>query len=115
MTRFLMRLFGVLRKETLQILRDPSSIILALVMPMVLLVIFGYGVSLDAEHIPMVLVNHDKGPIVITSYSIHYTKLYDPVRGALHFAHPYLRSRFRPPGSDLAGHTPEHSSALLKP
>ncbi len=63
MTRFFMRLFGVLRKETLQILRDPSSIILALVMPMVLLVIFGYGVSLDAEHIPMVLVNHDKGPM----------------------------------------------------
>ena len=61
MTRFFMRLFGVLRKETLQILRDPSSIILALVMPMVLLVIFGYGVSLDAEHVPMVLVNNDKG------------------------------------------------------
>lgn len=63
MTRFFMRLFGVLRKETLQILRDPSSIILALVMPMVLLIIFGYGVSLDAEHVPMVLVNHDKGPM----------------------------------------------------
>ncbi len=52
MNRFLMRLFGVLRKETLQILRDPSSIILALVMPLALLIIFGYGVSLDAEHIP---------------------------------------------------------------
>ena len=63
MTRFFMRLFGVLRKETLQILRDPSSIILALIMPMVLLIIFGYGVSLDAEHVPMVLVNHDKGPM----------------------------------------------------
>jgi ABC-2 type transport system permease protein len=61
MTRFFMRLFGVLRKETLQILRDPSSIILALVMPIALLIIFGYGVSLDAEHVPMVLVNHDKG------------------------------------------------------
>ncbi len=63
MTRFFMRLFGVLRKETLQILRDPSSIILALIMPMVLLVIFGYGVSLDAEHVPVVLVNDDKGPM----------------------------------------------------
>ncbi|MCG8552968.1 MAG: ABC transporter permease [Desulfobacterales bacterium] len=61
MNRFFMRLFGVLRKETLQILRDPSSIILALVMPLVLLIIFGYGVSLDAEHIPMVLVNQDNG------------------------------------------------------
>nr|WP_319396417.1 ABC transporter permease [uncultured Desulfobacter sp.] len=61
MNRFLMRLFGVLRKETLQILRDPSSIILALVMPLALLIIFGYGVSLDAEHVPMVLVNQDNG------------------------------------------------------
>jgi ABC-2 type transport system permease protein len=61
MNRFFMRLFGVLRKETLQILRDPSSIILALVMPLALLVIFGYGVSLDAEHVPMVLVNQDNG------------------------------------------------------
>lgn len=61
MSRFLMRLFGVLRKETLQILRDPSSIILALVMPLALLVIFGYGVSLDAEHVPMVLLNQDNG------------------------------------------------------
>ena len=61
MNRFFMRLFGVLCKETLQILRDPSSIILALVMPLALLVIFGYGVSLDAEHVPMVLVNQDNG------------------------------------------------------
>nr|WP_320190680.1 ABC transporter permease [uncultured Desulfobacter sp.] len=61
MNRFFMRLFGVLRKETLQILRDPSSIILALVMPLALLIIFGYGVSLDAEHVPMVLVNQDSG------------------------------------------------------
>ncbi|MGD9823847.1 ABC transporter permease [Desulfobacter sp.] len=63
MTRFFMRLFGVLRKEILQILRDPSSIILALVMPLVLLIIFGYGVSLDAEHVPMVLLNNDQGPL----------------------------------------------------
>ncbi len=61
MRRFIMRLYGVLRKETLQILRDPSSIILAMVMPLVLLIIFGYGVSLDAEHVPLALVNEDRG------------------------------------------------------
>ena len=49
---FLMRMRGILRKETLQILRDPSSIALAIVMPLVLLFIFGYGVTLDAEHVP---------------------------------------------------------------
>ena len=51
-----MRLKGMVRKETLQILRDPSSIAIAFVMPVVLLLLFGYGVSLDAKHIPLGLV-----------------------------------------------------------
>jgi ABC-2 type transport system permease protein len=52
----IMRLRGLLRKEALQILRDPSSIAIAFVMPVVLLLIFGYGVSLDAKRIPLALV-----------------------------------------------------------
>ncbi len=52
----LMRLRGMVRKESLQILRDPSSIAIAFVMPVVLLLLFGYGVSLDARHIPLALV-----------------------------------------------------------
>ena len=51
-----MRLRGLLRKEFLQILRDPSSIAIAFLLPVVLLLIFGYGVSLDAEHVPIALV-----------------------------------------------------------
>ncbi len=51
-----MRLKGMVRKEILQILRDPSSIAIAFVMPVVLLLLFGYGVSLDAKHIPLGLV-----------------------------------------------------------
>ncbi|MGA7800243.1 MAG: ABC transporter permease [Gammaproteobacteria bacterium] len=50
------RLRGLVRKEFLQILRDPSSIAIAFVMPVVLLLLFGYGVSLDAEHVPIALV-----------------------------------------------------------
>jgi len=48
-----MRLRGLIRKESLQILRDPSSISIAFIMPVVLLFLFGYGVSLDAKHIPV--------------------------------------------------------------
>ena len=51
-----MRLFAMIRKESLQILRDPSSIAIAFVMPVVLLLLFGYGVSLDARHIPLAVV-----------------------------------------------------------
>ena len=48
-----MRLRGLLRKEALQILRDPSSIAIAFVMPLILLLLFGYGISLDAKRIPV--------------------------------------------------------------
>lgn len=55
---FFMRMRGILRKESLQIIRDPSSISLAVIMPILLLFIFGYGVNLDAEHIPIAVVAH---------------------------------------------------------
>ena len=51
-----MRLRGLIRKEFLQIVRDPSSIAIAFLMPVFLLLLFGYGVSLDSEHIPLALV-----------------------------------------------------------
>jgi len=59
---FLMRLRGFLRKEVLQIRRDPSSIALALVLPLALLFIFGYGVSLDAENVPIAIMLDDNSP-----------------------------------------------------
>jgi ABC-2 type transport system permease protein len=52
----LMRLRGLVLKELLQVLRDPSSIAIAVVMPVALLLLFGYGVSLDAEHVPIAVV-----------------------------------------------------------
>ena len=51
-----MRLRAMIRKESLQILRDPSSIAIAFVMPVFLLLLFGYGVSLDAKDIRLGLV-----------------------------------------------------------
>jgi ABC-2 type transport system permease protein len=54
-----MRLRGLMRKETYEIVRDPSSIAIAFVLPLVLLLIFGYGVSLDARHISVAeVVDH---------------------------------------------------------
>jgi ABC-2 type transport system permease protein len=56
-----MRLRGLIRKEFLQIVRDPSSIAIAFLMPIFLLLLFGYGVSLDSEHIPVALVVEQPG------------------------------------------------------
>jgi ABC-2 type transport system permease protein len=54
-----MRLSGLMRKEIYEIVRDPSSIAIAFVLPLVLLLIFGYGVSLDARHIAIAeVVDH---------------------------------------------------------
>lgn len=50
------RLRGLVRKEFLQILRDPSSIAIAFVLPVFLLLLFGYGVSLDAHRVPLAVV-----------------------------------------------------------
>ena len=57
-----MRLRGLVRKEFLQIVRDPSSIAIAFVMPIFLLVLFGYGVSLDADRLPVALVAEEPSP-----------------------------------------------------
>ncbi|AWI09821.1 ABC transporter permease [Ereboglobus luteus] len=43
----LRRLRALCRKETLQIVRDPTSILIAFILPVVMLFIFGYGINLD--------------------------------------------------------------------
>lgn len=57
------RLHGLLRKEFLQIWRDPSALAIAFVLPAVLLLIFGYGVSLDARNVPIALVVQRPGAL----------------------------------------------------
>ncbi len=52
----LTRISAMVKKETIQIFRDPSSLAIAIVLPVFLLLIFGYGVSLDARHVPIAVV-----------------------------------------------------------
>jgi len=49
-------LFALIRKESLQILRDPSSLLIAVVLPLILLFLFGYGVSFDLRDSPVCVV-----------------------------------------------------------
>lgn len=51
-----MRMRGLVRKEFLQVVRDPSALGIAFVLPIILLLIFGYGVSFDAEEVPIAIV-----------------------------------------------------------
>ena len=50
------RLAALIRKESLQILRDPSTFLIAGVLPVLLLLIFGNGVSLVLKKVPVAVV-----------------------------------------------------------
>lgn len=51
------RLWALVYKEMLQIIRDPSSILIAFVLPFILLFIFGYGINLDSNKVNIGVVN----------------------------------------------------------
>ncbi|MBP2234574.1 ABC-2 type transport system permease protein [Sinorhizobium kostiense] len=57
------RFVALMRKESYQILRDPSSILIAFVLPMILLFLFGYGVSLDTTRTRISLVVEEETPL----------------------------------------------------
>jgi ABC-2 type transport system permease protein len=60
MIRFdLRRLAALSRKEGAQILRDPSTFLIAFVLPMILLFLFGYAVSLDSTRTRVAVVLQD--------------------------------------------------------
>ncbi|HVO93521.1 MAG TPA: ABC transporter permease, partial [Terriglobales bacterium] len=56
------RTICLIRKEARQILRDPSSIAIGIVLPVVLILLFGYGLSLDVTNIPVAVVVEDPSP-----------------------------------------------------
>jgi drug efflux transport system permease protein len=53
------RWLAVARKEVIQILRDTRSLIIVVLMPIILVVLFGYGVSLDLKHLPIYVWDRD--------------------------------------------------------
>jgi ABC-2 type transport system permease protein len=53
------RLLAMMRKEFAQIVRDPSSILIAFLLPLILLFLFGYAVSLDTARTRVALVVQD--------------------------------------------------------
>ena len=112
-----MRLTGLIRKEFVQIWRDPSSIAIAFVLPVVLLLLFGYGVSLDAKHVPIALVI-EKPDGATSSFTGAFRKLeyFAPlpfsdmreaetamregeVQAILHLKSDFARALFRPGGA----------------
>lgn len=57
--RFWLRLRALIRKEFRQLLRDKSNLAIGLVLPMVLILIFGYGMTMDVKNAPVTVVLED--------------------------------------------------------
>ncbi|HEX7124812.1 MAG TPA: ABC transporter permease [Thermodesulfobacteriota bacterium] len=56
----LARLFAVARKEVIQIRRDPRSLAMAFVIPMILLFLFGYALTLDVDDLTTIVYDQDR-------------------------------------------------------
>ncbi len=59
-------LLALIKKEIKQILRDPSSIVIAFVLPIISISIYMYGINLDSVKITMGIKNDDNSPEVAT-------------------------------------------------
>jgi ribosome-dependent ATPase len=56
------RLWAYVRRETTEILRDPIRLAFALLGPIVLMIVFGYGISFDVENLPYAVLDRDRSP-----------------------------------------------------
>ena len=54
------RTWAMTRKEFIHIYRDPRSLALVILMPAILMLLFGYAVTLDVKNVPMAVLDQDK-------------------------------------------------------
>jgi ABC-2 type transport system permease protein len=55
----LMRTWAIAKKEIIQIMRDPLSLMLAFLMPVIMLVIFGYAITMDVNNLRTAVYDRD--------------------------------------------------------
>jgi ribosome-dependent ATPase len=54
------RLWAYARRETMELLRDPIRLAFAFFGPLILMIAFGYGISLDVEHLRFAAFDQDR-------------------------------------------------------
>ena len=59
---FMRRFSALLRKEMRQMLRDKSNLAVGLLLPVALILLFGYGLSFDVQNAPVAVVLEDSSP-----------------------------------------------------
>ena len=59
----LLRIKAIAKKELIQVWRDPLSLAMAFLMPMLLLLIFGYAITLDVDNLTTIVYDLDKSNV----------------------------------------------------
>ncbi len=76
----LKRLKGLMIKETFQIFRDPSSLMIAFLLPTMLLFLYGFGLSLDIQKLKIGIIMEDTGVEVQSLVKSYTNSKYFDVR-----------------------------------
>ncbi len=56
------RIWPVIRKEFLHIIRDPRTLMMILLQPVIMLLLFGYALTTDVKHTPTIVWDQDNSP-----------------------------------------------------
>ncbi len=65
------RVVAIARKEWREIVRDRLFLLLAFLLPVLLMIVFGYGLTQDVENMPLAVVDHDRSA-ASREYARHY-------------------------------------------
>lgn len=80
MNGFIRRFSSLVYKETLQVLRDPSTILLGVVLPILLIILIGSGVTLDVKHVPIAVVMERQDSMTQSVYdSLYGSEYFQPI------------------------------------
>jgi len=77
-----LRLASLIRKEFIQILRDPRTLVITFLYPVVMLLLLGYAVTNDVRNIPLAVLDQDR--------SRQSRELLDAYRAADYFTLDYI-------------------------
>ena len=92
---FWRRLRALTRKEVRQLLRDPSNLAIGILLPIILILVFGYGLSLDVKNAPLAVVLEDASPAAVEAVAgLQLSPVFAPVMlTSMHEAEQLMRER----------------------
>jgi ABC-2 type transport system permease protein len=56
------RLYGIFRKELIHISRDPRTLFVSLMFPVIMMLLYGYGIRFDVKNTPVMALDMDRSP-----------------------------------------------------